>query len=261
MRDSLLGTVFSAMLVTSAIASQTFMQDAAAQPTTGLNQSKLISQRPPAPPRKPPPNGSRPGGGLNPTTSSACTSGNTSLQALVPVENPVLTTRDRPTILVYIPFASDQVELGEFSLFPWPNEQQRLYTVRFTLPKTPGIVSITLPSQPESPLKQDEYYHWYFQLYCRNGNGKQPDLILHGFVQRTAFTAERERQINAATPDIWYDALARVATQLQTSPQDSNLRNQWRALLRTIGAENLAEAPLSGAVVPVERKTTSDNPQ
>jgi Domain of Unknown Function (DUF928) len=214
--------------------------------------SKLISQRPPAPPRNPPPNGSRPGGGLNSAARSACTSGNTFMQALVPVQNPVLTTTNQPTILIYIPFGSDQVQFGEFSLLPWPGEQQRIYSARFTLPKTPGIVSVTLPSRPEYALKQGDYYHWYFQLYCRDGNGKQPDLTVHGLIQRTALTAERERQISAATPDVWYDALARVAAQLQTSPQNSNLRNQWRTLLRTIGAEDLAEEPLLGPVIPLK---------
>jgi Domain of Unknown Function (DUF928) len=175
------------------------------------------------------------------------------MQALVPVQNPVLTTTNQPTILVYIPFGADQIQFGEFSLLSWPNEQQRIYAVRFRLPKTPGIVSVTLPSQPEYTLKQGEYYHWYFQLYCRDGNGKQPNLTVHGLIQRTELTAERERQISAATPDIWYDALARVATQLQTSPQNANLRNQWRALLRTIGAEDLVQEPLLGPVIPLEQ--------
>jgi hypothetical protein len=171
----------------------------------------------------------------------------------------VLTTSNQPTIFFYVPFGSEQVQYGEFSILPYPKEQQRIYSVRFTLPKTPGVVSVTLPSQPETVLNQGEYYHWYFQLYCRDGNGKQPDLTLHGLVQRTELTAERSRQINAATPDIWYDALAQVAAQLQTSPQNSELKTQWRTLLQTIGAENLAQEPLLGSVIVLKDKTTSIN--
>lgn len=226
----------------------------------GIDDNRTISQRPPTPPQNPPPNGSRPGGGLAPASPSSCSLGNDSMQALVPVKNPVLTTTDRPTILFYIPFKADQVQFGEFSLLPWPAEQQRLYSIRFTLPQTPGIVSVTLPSQSGETLKPGEYYHWYFQLYCRNGNPRQPDLTVYGLIQRTPLTAERERQIRAATPDIWYDALARVAVQLQTSPQNSTLRGQWRALLRTIEAENLAQETLVGPVIPIDPKATTPNP-
>lgn len=222
-------------------------------PQPAQSSSLFISQAPPTPPLDPPPNGTQPGGGLDPTNRLSCTSTNDGMRALVPVKNPVLTTTNQPTIFFYIPFGSNQVRYGEFSLLTYPTEQQRLYSIRFTLPKTPGIVSVTLPAQP---LKQGEYYHWYFQVYCRDGNGKQPDLTVHGFLQQVALTSERERQIKAATPDVWYDALARVATQLQASPQNPTLRNQWRSLLRTIGAEHLAQAPLLGSVIPVERNSS-----
>jgi hypothetical protein len=217
---------------------QDLLNQAFAQTTVRIDPNRINSQRPPDPPPDPPPNRSKPGGGLNPAARSSCTQDNHYMQALVPIKNPVLTTTDQPTIFFYIPFESNQVEFGEFSLLPWPQEQQRIYTVRFTLPKTPGIVSVTIPSQPERvfekssliglsrpgleiganrkkstegtepqssrnfqsvstdfapldrdfqsragqqrsaatfdtfqtsselPLKQGEYYQWYFQLYC-----------------------------------------------------------------------------------------------
>jgi Domain of Unknown Function (DUF928) len=216
----------------------------------------LIGQIPPNPPRNPPPNDTQPGGGLTPSSSLSCNSLNRSVQALVPVENPVLTTIDHPTFLFYIPFTAEQIQFGEFSLLTWPREEQRLYKVRFTLPETPGIVSITLPSQPEYALQEGQNYHWYFQLYCQEGTGTQPDLALNGLVQRVARTAERERQISNATPDVWYDALASVATQLQTSPQNTELQNDWRSLLQTIGAEDLSEEALAGSVIPLEETSS-----
>lgn len=225
------------------------------QPT--IAQSTMVSQRPPTPPSDPPPNGTQPGGGLDPASRLSCTSTNRHLQALVPIKNPVLTTTDQPTVFFYIPFGSDQVKAGEFSLLTYPTEQQRLYQVRFTLPKTPGIVSVRLP---KLALKSGEFYHWYFQIYCRDGNGRQPDLTVHGLLHRVALTVERERQIRAATPDVWYDALAYVAAQLQASPQNSRLRNQWRGLLGSIGAEHLAQEPLLGSVIPLEQTATKPNP-
>lgn len=211
-----------------------------------------IAQRPPEPPSDPPPNDTRPGGGLSPQDSLSCNSLNNSVQALIPVENPVLTTTGSPTFLFYIPFGAEQIQFGEFSLLSWPGEQQRLYQIRFTLPQTPGVVSVTLPPQPEYTLQEGNHYRWYFQLYCQGGTGRQPDLTVNGMVHRVALTSERERQIWDATPDVWYDALAQVAAQLQASPQDAALREKWRSLLQTIEAEDLAQEPLLGSVLPLE---------
>lgn len=228
----------------------TSQTSSSAQLVSDLVHNSTIAQRPPAPPPSPPPNDTRPGGGLGSHDPLLCNSLNQSIRALLPVANPVLTTTDSPTFLFYVPFAAEQVKFGEFTLLTWPGEQQRLYQVRFTLPKTPGIVSVKLSPQPV--LQQGKSYRWYFQLYCRNGAGTQPDLTVNGMVQRVALTAERERQIRAARPDIWYDALAQVAAQLQSSPQNSKLRLDWQSLLQTIDAGDFVQEPLVGSVIPLK---------
>ncbi len=213
----------------------------------------LLSQAPPPPPRTPPPDNQRtPGGGLNPSNPS-CKSTSKPLTALIPVKNPVLTTREHLTFLFYVPYASDDVRLGEFSLLVGPEEKTRLYKTRFTLPQTPGIVSITLPSAPEYALEEDQYYHWYLKLYCQTNTSSQPSVDVNGWVQRVALTPERERQINAATPGVWYDALANLAENLRTSPMDATLRNDWVNLLKSIGSEDMAQEPLVGSVIPSEK--------
>jgi hypothetical protein len=221
-------------------------------PTLAQTQiSTLLSQAAPPGPRTPPPNDRKPGGGLNPSNPS-CKSTSKPLTALIPVKNPVLTAREDPTFLFYVPYASDEVRLGEFSLLVWPGEETRLYKTRFTLPQTPGIVSITLPSAPEYTLKEGQYYHWYFKLYCQTNTSSQPDLDVNGWVQRVTLTPERERKINAATPDVWYDASANLAQSLRASPQDARLRNDWVNLLKSIGSEDLAQEPLVGPVIPLQ---------
>jgi len=210
---------------------------------------------PPPPPRTPTPppdNQTKPGGGLNPSNPS-CKTTTKPLTALIPVKNPVLTTREHPTFLFYVPYASDEVRFGEFSLLVGPEEKRKLYKTRFTLPQTPGIVSITLPSAPEYALEEGQYYHWYFKLYCQSNTSSQPDVDVNGWVQRVALTPERERQIKAATPDVWYDASANLAESLRASPQDARLRNDWANLLKSIGSEDLAQEPLVGPVTPSER--------
>jgi hypothetical protein len=163
-----------------------------------------------------------------------------------------LTTREHPTFLFYVPYASDEVRVGEFSLLVGPEEKTRLYKTRFTLPQTPGIVSITLPSAPEYTLEEGQYYHWYVKLYCQTNTTSQPSVDVNGWVQRVALTPERERQINAATPDVWYDASANLAESLRASPQDAKLRNDWLNLLKSIGSEDLDQEPLVGPVIPLE---------
>jgi len=213
--------------------------------------SDLISQTPPDPPRTPPPNKTKPGGGLNPSNYS-CESTSKPLTALIPLENPVLTTSEHPTFLFYVPFESHEVRFGEFSLLVWPQEKTRIYKIRFKLPKTPGIVSITLPSLPDYAIEEGQSYHWYFKLYCEGNPSTQPDFDVNGWVQRVALTPERERQINSATPDIWYDSLANLAEGLRASPQDATLRNNWVNLLKFIDSEDLAQEPLSGSVITIE---------
>lgn len=213
--------------------------------------STLLSENLPDPPRTPPDNKTQPGGGLDPSNPS-CKSTSKPLTALIPVKNPVLTTREHPTFLFYVPYASDNVRFGEFSLLLGPEEKTRIYKTHFTLPQTPGIVSITLPSAPEYALKEGQSYHWYFKLYCQTNTSSQPDVDVNGWVQRVALTPERERQIKATAPDVWYDALANLALSLRASPQDAKLRNDWLNLLKPIGSEDLAQESLVGSVIPVE---------
>ncbi|HBB34411.1 MAG TPA: hypothetical protein DDZ80_24055 [Cyanobacteria bacterium UBA8803] len=216
------------------------------------NTQRRPAQTLPPPPQTPPPNQRKPGGGLD-ASKSACKDTSKPLTALIPVQNPVLATSEHPTFLFYVPYRSDEVEVGEFSLLVWPDEKKRIYKTSFTLPQTPGIVSITLPSSPEYALVENQYYHWYVKLYCKGNTSNKPDLDLNGWVQRVALTPERERQIKDATPEVWYDALANLANRLSTSPQDATLRSKWVNLLKSIGSEDLAQEPFVGSVMPRER--------
>lgn len=210
-----------------------------------------INQRPPAPPSAPPVNDTRPGGGLD-ADDDFCRDLGDGLRALIPVESPVLTATTHPTFLVYIPAGAEAVQYGEFSLLLWPGEETRHYQTRFTLPESPGIVSITIPELPAHALAEDQIYRWYFQLYCGADEGAQPDLTLSGTVQRVALTPERSQQIEAVSPAIWYDSLANVANELKVSPSDEQLQTTWRSLMQIIDAKDAEAAPFVGPVLLVE---------
>lgn len=190
-----------------------------------------ISQTLPPPPSTPPPNHTRSGGSLGDT--DACDAGEP-LVALVPVNNPVLTTTDDPTILLYVPDEAESIAVGEFSVLVGVDEMTRLYHGQFTLPPTPGIVSLSLPPRPDYALAEGVPYHWYVKLHCHN----QTILTVDAWIQ----------QSTAPEQPPWYDTLAEMADRLQQNPTDPQLRQQWQALLATIDADHLAEAPLLGAV-------------
>ena len=212
----------------------------------------------PPPPSTPPPNGTRSGGSLG--SSSTCVNPaqtgvqpNTpthvqTLVALVPIENPVLTTSTHPTFLFYVPYGSKQVGSGEFSILVGSDETTRLYRTRFTLPETPGIVSISLPA--ETAIAKDVFYHWYFKLYCQENTSSKSDLEVNGWIKRVDPIGTAAP--STAMPIAWYDTIADLADRLRTSPQDIALKNRWRALLTMIHAEDLAEKSIVGAVHPLD---------
>jgi hypothetical protein len=203
----------------------------------------------PQPPSTPPPNGTRSGGALG--ESAVCSKVGKPLIALIPVENPVLTASAHPTVLVYVPYSSSEVSFGEFSVLAGQQETTRLYHTRFTLPATPGIVSISLPNSPAYDLQEDLFYHWYFKLYCQGNTSTRADLDVDGWVKRVALIPQ-EHQIDTVIPALWYDTLARSAEQLQASPQNIEFKNRWHNLLKFIDGEDLLQAPLVGPVRLIE---------
>jgi hypothetical protein len=206
-----------------------------------------IAQSRPRPPETPPDNRTQPGGGLSEVVAE-CTANSPPLTALIPVQNPVLTTADQPTVLFYIPDGRDRANwIGEFSIVT-QDHKQRIDKIRVTLPAEPGIVSVSLPQTPENKLQRDRYYRWYFQLYC--GDTPRPDVELHGWILTVPSTPERQTQIHQGSPVIWYDAIAHVFEQRQAQPDNPQLKQQWQGLLRQIDAEALADFPLVGAAVP-----------
>ena len=201
----------------------------------------------PPPPSTPPPNRRRSGGSLSDAT--ACTNSSENVMAIIPTENPVLTISAHPTLLFYVPYAAKDVQVGEVSVLVGPNEMTRLYHTRFTLPNSPGIISVKLPASSDTALTEGNFYHWYFKLYCTGNITSKADLQVDGWIQRVETTAERQQQIQARTPDIWYDAIAQIADQLSVTPQDRQLRESWRSLLTTVGMAELAQTPIVGEVI------------
>jgi Domain of Unknown Function (DUF928) len=197
-------------------------------------------------PNTPRDSNTKPGGGLDP--SKSCKRTNKLLTFLAPRQNHRVTTSPYPTFWFYIPYAAEDIKNGEFVLVT-QDEKTLVYKASFQLPKTPGIVNISLPASANSALSEGKFYHWYLRIYCQTNTNNRADLTVDGWLEKVAATAETERLINAGAPDIWYDSLTRLGNLLLASPTDPKLRSDWNKLLEFIGEKELSQEPLAGPVV------------
>lgn len=181
---------------------------------------------------------------------------NPPLTALMPETNWGKTVAERPTFLFYVPYSSQEAPLGEFVL----QDEKRNVVLRtsFTLPGTPGFVSLNIPPSA-APLEINKWYRWFFKLYCQPQKLSAP-VFVQGWVQRSLLTPELESQLKAATPPeyivyatnlIWYDALARLAELRLTRPSNATLEQDWADLLslRGVGLEHLNQEPIVGSAI------------
>lgn len=200
------------------------------------------------PPSTEPPSTDSPAGGtLDP--SDPCHSDSIQLAVLAPPNNgfsqdnpdlinyPLLTISEHPTFLFYVPYGQEQVRYGEFSIHEWPDEEASPpYTDELIFPQTPGIVSFSVPSNSDFSLIDGKDYRWRLKLYCGPGNTASDYVIVRGVIRKIANTAEHEGLVAAFAPEIWYDSLARLAEQLQStaSSNNSTLGDKWSELMTLV---------------------------
>jgi hypothetical protein len=146
---------------------------------------------------------------------------------------------ERPTFLVYVPKTS--AKTAEFSLRLSNN--RGLYRTSVALPPTPGIVSISTPSQAP-PLELGQQYTWSFAIVFDTAD-RVNDRFVTGTVQRTELDPTRLRQIQQASAkervalyqkaDIWYEALPVLLELQRTQPSDLSIRALWDEFLQSGG--------------------------
>ncbi len=176
------------------------------------------------------------------------------LTALVPSGNLGSFIEPYPTLWFYVPYQASEVALAEFSLQDEHNND--IYRTNFSLPQTPGIMSLNLASA--TLLETNKMYQWYLKIYCTQQPLSTP-IFVRGWVKRIAIKPELEKQLNVAnTPrqrialyaqhGIWYSTLTNLAQLRLTSPEDANFNQDWENLLRDVGLENLIQQPITGEV-------------
>ncbi|MEM7757966.1 MAG: DUF928 domain-containing protein [Cyanobacteria bacterium P01_A01_bin.40] len=186
-----------------------------------------------------PPNKVKPGGGLD-FNQQSCDNTNQSLTALVPIDNPVLTSKAYPSFLFYIPDPSAKISHGEFSILT-ADEKKRIYQTSVTFTETPGIIKVEIPSFSQHALEIGQIYHWYFKIYCQDAPEKARFLNVDGWIKRVSLTPEIESKLEKSTPDIWYDAIAKEARNIIINPLNLTTRDRWLRLMQYINQEQLAD--------------------
>ncbi len=149
-----------------------------------------------------------------------------------------LTTDDRPTLLVYVPDTSARVL--EVTLAR-EDDGTELFRKQVSAPSEAGIVPVPLD---EHSLEVDTVYQWYVSAICddvdRSGNP-----LVNGWVKRvegddiTSNTTEEY-----AEAGIWHETVLSLYERRQAQPGDDRLAADWRELLRSVGLEEVSDAPL-----------------
>ena len=211
-----------------------------------------------------------PAGGHPLGTGSRCTECPTvtlPLTALVPEEKLsqgkavwARTVNEHPTFWFYVPYSPASLHHVEFVL---QDGEDDVYRTLVTLPQTPGIVSLRLPSTLK-PLEIGRNYHWFLKTYFALQKPSAPDYV-DGWVQRVALSPIVTARLKATTPQervalyanngIWYDALTVLAELRLVHPEDATLKVEWNDLLHSIGLTAIAPKPLVQCCVPVEKLT------
>ena len=204
-------------------------------------------------------------------TGSRCTECPTvtlPLTALVPEKNLgnqgkavwARTVDEHPTFWFYVPYSPASLHHVEFVL---QDGEDDVYRTLVTLPQTPGIVSLRLPSTLK-PLEVDRNYHWFLKTYFAPQKISALEYV-DGWVQRVSLSPTVINRLKATTPQeriaiyadngIWYDALTTLAQLRLAHPEDATLRVEWGDLLQSTNLTDIASKPLVQCCTPVEKST------
>jgi Domain of Unknown Function (DUF928) len=161
----------------------------------------------------------------------------------------VSTITNHPTFWFYVPYGSQSVSYGTFSLEDAAGN--RLYKMDFKLPEIPGIVSVSLPKESKI-LEVNQTYRWHFRLYCSSQTSSGSNSVFHTGLVKRVDRGNLEAQLQTATIEnraaiyinnqLWHD-MPDLA-QIRSRPND------WINILKATDLEELKEEKIVGSVLP-----------
>ncbi|MBW4580502.1 MAG: DUF928 domain-containing protein [Tildeniella nuda ZEHNDER 1965/U140] len=172
------------------------------------------------------------------------------LTAVVPNTRLGFTFAERPSFFVYIPQSSAQT--AAFLLLS-DDDTKVVYETTFALPATAGIVRFDLPDSAPA-LQVGKQYHWFMTTLCDATTGLSGSPTVEGWIERSnpdvALTKALQKTLPGNRPNlyaeagIWHETLTELADLQQKYPQNSRFLNDWRDVVRSVGLEAIAAAPL-----------------
>ena len=170
---------------------------------------------------------------------------------LTPKTDPQLTTAAYPTFFVYVPQNSAQAL--EFVLQDNTSNDE-LYKTTLKPNKRSGVVRVNFPNNANLPsLQNGKEYAWSFSVVC-DTQSRDRDIEVTGSIQRIQIDPNlaiqlqkaqpRERATLYATSGIWQDTLTIIADLRRSNPNDLGVKTDWEDLLKSVGLEQIAKAPL-----------------
>lgn len=248
--------ILNASLLVSIAQPIAFMQPfitSQSQSFAQFENENSIFFRPPTPP---------PGQGGPPETRGAGSRGPcpeiepalTALAPLPPAESEVgsawgLTTQERPTVLIYVPYAPDFIRSGEVSIREGETGSS-IAEASLDLTSTPGIIQVSLPATVSLEVNQWYEIHVFVDVYCSENTPVQKDAAQIWVMRREMNPTVRTAIEQANTPlqeaiayadhGFWFDALTATAELRRNDSSDRN----WETLLRSVGLDAIATQPL-----------------
>jgi len=221
---------------------------------TQVNRTPIDSARPKFPDNGAP-TGRRKGG----TSRDGCSPLNTPLTALVPGEEIAdesksfltFTISEYPTFWVYVPQLPTNAQFGEFLL--QDENDKNIYRSSLSLPGKASVIGINLPQNPQYTLKTNKNYQWYFKVFCGDPQKTSEYFYVKAWVQRVPLTSKLQTQLKTAQSgeyttyalnQLWQDALTNLAVLRRTNPNSRILIQDWTLLLKAVGLEEFAAAPI-----------------
>ncbi len=195
--------------------------------------------------------------GLGSTRGCTVTNGDDrEFAALVPdtPETIGVTTQEYPTVYAYVPETDGKVEV-EFTLSD--KDYNDLYTLSFEVDSRGEIIPFQLPRSVNlPPLPTQEPYLWSVTLIC-NPADPAANSFVEGWIGRFQPTETFVSDLSSgsgltkaalyADAGVWYEAIDTLAQLRQANPNNAAVQEQWENLLRSVGLEDYADAPLRNA--------------
>jgi hypothetical protein len=183
--------------------------------------------------------------------------------ALVPASGMGKTIAEYPTVFWYMPKILSEDRPAPAVEFVLRDEKsQEVYSTTYVLVRSregfvgsPGIMSLTAANP--TPLEIGREYRWQLTFRCDSTDleDRSRDEITEGRLKRVQPDPNLVIRIQQATPEervslyadaeLWSETVGTLLELWREYPNDKNLAQDWKDLLKSVGLKTISEEPLN----------------